>query len=166
MRRPLALAAAAIVSLAPVAGAQSPEKGQGSKGKTMTQRAAGTFEVKMKSLPDDEKVPGVAVVRLAWEKDWTGDLEAASKGEMMATNAGDQGSGGYVAIEQVTGRLQGRTGSFTLVHKGTMGAGGVDIQIDVVPGSGTGQLAGLSGHITITIAGGKHSYAMDYALPD
>ena len=155
MRRPLALAAAAIVSLAPVAGAQSPAKGQGSKGKTMTQRAAGTFEVKMKSLPDDEKVPGVAVVRLAWEKDWTGDLEAASKG-----------SGGYVAIEQVTGRLQGRTGSFTLVHKGTMGAGGVDIQIDVVPGSGTGQLAGLSGRITITIAGGKHSYAMDYALPD
>ena len=166
MRRPLALAAAAIVSLAPAAGAQTTVAKPGSKGKAMTQRAAGTFEVKMQPLPDDEKVPGVKVVRLAWEKDWKGDLEANSKGEMMATNAGDQGSGGYVAIEQVTGRLQGRAGSFTVVHKGTMGGGGVDIQIDVVPGSGTGQLAGLSGRITITIAGGKHSYAMDYALPD
>jgi hypothetical protein len=166
MRRPLALAAAAIVSLTPVAGAQTTVAKPGSKGKAMTQRAAGTFEVKMQPLPDDEKVPGVKVVRLAWEKQWQGDLEATSKGEMMATNAGDKGSGAYVAVEQVTGRLQGRAGSFTAVHKGTMEGGAFELQIDVVPGSATGQLTGLSGRIRITIADGKHSYDIDYALPD
>ena len=166
MRRSLALLAVAVAGLAPAAGAQPPAAAPLTKGKPMTRHAAGTFEVKMQPLPDDEKVPGVKVVRLAWEKQWQGDLEATSKGEMMATNAGDKGSGAYVAVEQVTGRLQGRAGSFTAVHKGTMEGGAFELQIDVVPGSATGQLAGLSGRIRITIADGKHSYDIDYALPD
>jgi hypothetical protein len=161
--RPLTLlAAAAIAGLASAADAQAP----GSKGKAMTQHAAGTFEVKMQPLPEDEKVPGLKLARFAFDKQWKGDLEGTSKGEMMATNAGDKGSGGYVAVEQVRGRLGGRSGSFAVVHKGTMAAGAFDLLVDVVPGSGTGQLAGLTGRITITIAGGTHSYAIDYALPD
>jgi Protein of unknown function (DUF3224) len=168
MSRTLALLAAAgiVAGLTQAVGAQPPAKTPGSKGKTMTHHAAGTFEVKVQPLPEDEKVPGLKVARFAFDKQWKGDLEGTSKGEMMATNAGDKGSGGYVAVEQIDGRLSGHTGSFAVVHKGTMEGGSFDLVVEVVPGSGTGQLAGISGRITITIAGGKHSYAMDYALPD
>jgi hypothetical protein len=111
-------------------------------------------------------VPGLKVARFAFDKQWKGDLEGTSKGEMLATNSGDKGSGGYVAVEQIEGRLNGRSGSFAVVHKGTMEAGAFDLLVEIVPGSGTGQLAGLSGRIKIAIAGGKHSYEMDYALPE
>lgn len=168
MKKPLALVAAAglIAGLAQAAGAQPAAKEPGDKEKAMTQHAAGTFEVKVRPLAEDEKVPGLKVARLAFDKQWKGDLEATSMGEMMATNAGDQASGGYVAIERVTGRLKGRAGSFTVVHKGTMEGGAFDLLVDVVPGSGTGQLTGLSGRVRIAIADGKHSYEIDYALPD
>ena len=168
MRRSLAVLAAtvAVAGLAQPSEAQPPATAPGTKGKPMTRHAAGTFEVKVQPLPEDEKVAGLKVARFGFDKQWKGDLEGTSKGEMMATGAGDKGSGGYVAVEQVTGRLQGREGGFAVVHKGTMEGGAFDLVIDVVPGSGTGQLAGLSGRIRITIAEGKHSYDIDYALPD
>jgi hypothetical protein len=166
MIRRLALAAA--LSIAGAAAAQVPAREPATKGTTMTQHAAGTFEVKLQPLPEDEKVPGVKVLRMAVDKQWKGDLDGASKAEMMATNAGDKGSGGYVAVEQFTGTLKGRSGSFTLVHRGTMkkGVAGFDLLIDVVPDSATGQLAGLGGRLKISMADGKHSYDLEYTLPD
>jgi hypothetical protein len=84
---------------------------------------------------------------------------------MLALGDPAKGSGGYVAIEHVTGALAGRTGTFALQHSGTMDRGAVHMSVTVVPGSGAGQLAGIAGSMTFQIEGGKHSYAFDYTLP-
>ena len=75
------------------------------------------------------------------------------------------GAAGYVAIEVVTGVLQGKTGSFALQQMATMSAAGMEMKVVVVPGSGTGELKGISGTFVITIAEGKHSYDLEYELP-
>lgn len=129
-------------------------------------QANGTFEVVVKPLPSDEKVEGLKVGRVALDKKFKGDLEGTSRGEMMTADTGVQGSAGYVAIERVSGTLRGRTGTFVLLHQGTMSRGGdFKLSIVVVPDSGTEQLTGLSGAMTIVISDGKHSYGFDYTLP-
>jgi hypothetical protein len=136
------------------------------KGATMTSHARGTFEVQVKPLPADEKVDGLTVGRVALDKKFAGDLEGTSKGEMMTAETSVEGSGGYVAIERVTGTLAGRKGTFVLLHQGTMKRGGdFKLTITVVPDSGTGQLVGLTGTLAIIIKDGKHSYELDYTLP-
>ena len=133
----------------------------------MTSHASGTFEVKVKPLPADEKVDGLIVGRMAFDKQFVGDLEGTSKGEMMTAEAGVEGSRGYVAIERVDGTLRGRKGTFVLLHQGTMKRGGdFKLMIAVVPDSGTGQLVGLTGTIAIVINDGTHSYEFDYTLPE
>jgi hypothetical protein len=99
------------------------------------------------------------------EKQIHGDLEATSKGTMLTAGTDVKGSAGYVAIERITGTLQGRTGTFVLQHTGTMNRGVPQLSITVVPDSGTAQLLGLTGTMNITIADGKHSFAFDYTLP-
>lgn len=94
-----------------------------------------------------------------------GDLEGTSQGQML-TGGIVKGSGGYVAMEKITGTLKGRSGSFMLQHSATMDKGEPHIQITVVPNSGTGQLVGLAGTFTIQIDAGKHSYEFDYTLPE
>jgi hypothetical protein len=131
----------------------------------MTRHAAGTFEVKMAPLAPDDATTGTAIARYGLDKQFHGDLEAASKGEMLSSGDPAKGSAGYVAIEQVTGTLQGHTGSFALQHTGTMDHGNYKLSVTVVPGSGAGALAGIAGTMVITIADGKHSYAFDYTLP-
>src|SRR5471032_1004996 len=91
--------------------------------------------------------------------------DAASIGEMLSVRSETPGSAGYVALERVTGTLQGRKGSFVLQHSGTMNRGAPTLVLTVVPDSGTGELAGLSGSMAIIIDQGKHSYTMDYQLP-
>jgi hypothetical protein len=77
------------------------------------------------------------------------------------------GSAGYVAIERVTGTLKGKSGSFALQHNATMDRGKPQLNIEVVPDSATGDLAGLTGTKKINIdSAGKHSYAFEYALPE
>ena len=127
----------------------------------MTSRATGPFDVKV--TPAGESSPGIA--RLTLDKQFHGKLEAASKGEMLA-GGGTKGTGGYVAMEVVTGTLDGRTGSFALQHSGTMMNNNFTLIIVVVPGSGTGELAGIDGKMNILIAAdGKHSYDFEYTLP-
>jgi hypothetical protein len=100
------------------------------------------------------------------DKRFHGDLEAVSRGQMLATTTAVQGSAGYVAMEQVSGTLHGRTGTFVLQHTGTMTRGVPQLSVTVVPDSGTGELVGLSGRMEIKIAeGGKHSYELEYSLP-
>ena len=77
---------------------------------------------------------------------------------MLAAGTAIEGSAGYVAIEQATGTLHGRSGSFVLQHNGTMARGAGQLTITVVPDSGTGELVGLAGTMTITIVDGKHLY--------
>ena len=137
------------------------------KGTSMTMQATGTFEVKVKPLPEDEKVPGVAVGRMSIDKQFKGDIEGTSKGEMMTAGTPVKGSAGYVAVEIVTASIKGRSGTFTLMHHATMKHDGdFRMNIVVIPDSGTGGLTGLTGKMEIIIEGGAHSYRFDYTLPE
>ncbi len=132
----------------------------------MTYRAQGSFDVKLTPQPATEGVGDAGIGRMAIDKRFHGDLEAASKGEMLAYRTSTEGSAGYVAMERVTGTLEGRRGSFTLQHFGIMTRGTPDLAITVVPDSGTEELEGLSGKMTIKIEEKKHFYDFEYALPD
>jgi Protein of unknown function (DUF3224) len=131
------------------------------KGKVMTIRASGTFEVKLSPQASDDNLG-----RMSIDKQLHGDLEATSKGEMLTAGTAVQGSAGYVAIERVSGKLHGRTGTFVLQHSGTMTRGTPHLTVTVVPDSGTGQLVGLAGKMEIKIADGKHSYDFEYTLAE
>jgi hypothetical protein len=125
--------------------------------------ANGTFEVKLTPLAaynTDDTSAG----RLSIDKQFHGDLEATSRGEMLSAGTSVKGSAGYVAIERVTGALRGRSGTFALQHNGTMTRGTPQLVITVVPDSGTADLTGIAGTMTIDIANGKHSYRLDYTL--
>jgi len=128
----------------------------------MTTRAVGTFEVQLSPQPlaAEDNTRG----RFSIDKQFRGDLEAGSQGEMLTAGTAVQGSAGYVAIERVTGTLGGRAGSFALQHAGSMARGAPQLSITVVPDSGTGELVGLAGSMTIEIADGRHTYAFEYTL--
>ncbi|HEX8456416.1 MAG TPA: DUF3224 domain-containing protein [Pyrinomonadaceae bacterium] len=132
----------------------------------MSIRASGTFEVKLTPHPAKENGEGDNLFKMSIDKQFQGDLEARSKGEMLANNMGDKGSGGYVAMERVGGTLNGRPGMFVLQHSGTMTRGAAQLSITVVPESGTGALVGLEGKMTIKVVDGKHLYEFDYTLPE
>jgi hypothetical protein len=146
--------------------AQARGSGALQKGSIMTQRASGAFDVKLSPLPTEDKTEGATLGRMGIDKQYHGDLEAKSKGEMLTAGTSVKGSAGYVAIEKVSGTLKGRNGTFALQHSGTMTRGAPQLTITVVPDSGTGQLTGLAGKMTIKIADGKHSYEFEYSLPE
>ena len=128
----------------------------------MTTRATGTFDVTLNPLVPYENAEGSMLGRMSIDKQFHGDLEATSKGEMLTAGTSVKDSAGYVAIERVSGTLHGRRGTFILQHSGTMNRGAPQLTVTVVPDSGTGELAGLSGRMTIDIDGGKHAYAFEY----
>jgi hypothetical protein len=130
----------------------------------MSNRATGTFEVKLVPQTPDGKFEDATMGRMTIDKQFHGDLEATSKGQMLSAMTDVKGSAGYVAIERVTGTLSGRSGTFVLQHTGTMARGEQSLSVTVVPDSGTGQLAGLAGKMTIKIEGGKHFYEFEYTL--
>ena len=133
----------------------------------MTIRASGTFEVKIiPQKPDNKEAESANLGRMSIDKLFSGDLEATSKGEMLSAVTEVKGSAGYVAMERVSGTLHGRSGSFILQHSGTMTRMAPQMSVTVVPDSGTGQLVGLAGTMTIKIADGKHFYEFDYTLPE
>lgn len=128
-------------------------------------RASGTFEVKLAPLDPYNRDADAALGRMSIDKIFEGDLRAVSRGEMLSAGSPQSGSAGYVAIERVTGMLHGRRGSFALQHNATMHRGAFMLNIIVVPGSGIGELEGLSGTMNIIIADGMHSYEFDYECP-
>jgi hypothetical protein len=130
--------------------------------KSMSHHAHGTFTVKMQPLTP---VPAEGLMRMSIDKEIHGDLEAVTKGEMISAGDPKSGQAGYVAMEFVTGKLAGKGGGFALQHSATMDANGPKMHIIVAPGSGTGELTGISGTFVITIANGQHSYDFDYTLP-
>jgi hypothetical protein len=139
------------------------------KGTSMPVHASGPFDVKLAPQQDD-KVGDPTVGRMSIDKQFHGDLEGTSKGQMLTAMTEVKGSTGYVAIERVTGTLRTskgeRNGSFALLHRGTMTRGAPELSVTVVPDSGTGQLVGLTGKMTINIVDGKHSYDFEYTLPE
>lgn len=132
----------------------------------MTTRASGTFEVKMSPQAPDEGESGAGIGRMLIDKRFAGDLEGTSKGQMLAAMSSVTGSAGYVAMEQVTATLEGRSGTFVLQHSGTMTRGTPALTVSVVPDSGTGELEGLEGTMQIIIDEGRHSYVFEYTLGD
>ena len=135
------------------------------KGTPVSKQANGTFEVKLLPQQTDPKTDDPTISSFALDKQFSGDLEGTSKGQMLAAKTDVPESAGYVAIERVTGKLNGRKGSFVLQHSGTMNQGAQSLTISVVPDSGTGELVGLAGKMTIKIQYGKHFYEFDYTLP-
>jgi hypothetical protein len=130
-----------------------------------TRKASGTFDVKLTPQSSDDGRPdGPALGRMSIDKQFHGDLAGISKGEMLTATGAVKESAGYVAIERVTGTLHGRKGSFALQHSGFMTRGAPQLTITVVPDSGTGELTGLEGTMTIRIEGENHFYEMDYTL--
>jgi hypothetical protein len=131
----------------------------------MSLHAEGTFEVRNSPMGADDALTSTAIGRFGLDKQFHGDLEGVSKGEMLGAGNPATGTAGYVAIEQFTGTLDGRVGSFALQHFGTMEDNKFDLLVKVVPGSGTEGLIGISGTMTITPVNGKHSWKFDYTLP-
>src|SRR5438094_7275244 len=129
-----------------------------------TAHAKGTFDVKLTPQTTDDNLGGV-LDRMSADKQYRGDLDGNGKGQMLAAGTRVKDSAGYVAIERVTGTLQGRSGSFVLLHRGVMNRGAQSLMITVVPDSGTDQLVGLAGTMGITITDGKHFYDFEYTLP-
>ncbi len=125
--------------------------------------AKGPFDVKLAPLEGYNKDLG----RMSLDKEFHGDLQATSKGEMLSFLDREKGSGGYVAIERVTGTLAGKNGSFVFQHSSTMTRGKPNQNIIVVPDSGTEELAGLKGSMVVNIAeGGAHSYDFEYSFSE
>ncbi len=132
----------------------------------MSQRATGSFDVKVTPQKPDTQIARAAnLSRLTIDKRFHGDLEGISKGEMLALQTEVKGSAGYVALERVTGKLKGHSGSFVLQHSASMSRGESQAQITVVPDSATGELRGLSGKMSISVgADGTHAYEFDFKI--
>ena len=126
--------------------------------------ATGTFEVNMTPADAADEQDGVTLGRFALEKRFAGGLSGASTGALLTANSATEGSAGYVAIERFVGTLAGRSGAFVLQHSGTMQSGTQRLSITIVPDSGTGELAGVAGHMDLQIDGGVHAYELHYVI--
>jgi hypothetical protein len=128
-------------------------------------QATGTFEVKLApQKADHAQAEAAGMGRMSIDKQFHGDLEATGQGEMLSILDREKASGGYVAMERVTGKLQGREGSFVLQHNATMNRGAGKMEIIVVPDTGTGQLTGITGAMTVRVEGVQHFYDFEYTL--
>ncbi len=161
----LAFSLAIAVWAATAPGQESATQTETAEETPTTMRARGTFEVKLGPLETYNQAADAKVGRMSIDKTFLGDLAGTSQGEMLSGGSPAEGSAGYVAIERVTGALQGRSGSFLLQHSGTMTPASQQATITVVPGSGTGELEGLAGTMSIEIEDGKHRYDFEYTLP-
>ena len=130
----------------------------------MQHKINGTFEVSLAPQPHEHDVGDPSVGRMSIAKQFFGALAASSKGQMLAVRTDVKDSAGYVALERVTGTLEGRSGSFALQHSGIMTRGEKQLSVTVVPDSGTDQLIGMSGTMDIEIVEGKHLYTFDYSF--
>ncbi len=132
----------------------------------MNRRVSGPFEVKIVPQAADDFADGVVLGRMTIDKQFHGALDATSRGQMLTGMSPVKGSAGYVAIERVTGTLEGQAGSFILQHSGTMDRGAASLTLTVVPDSGTDALVGLRGSMVIDISNGQHAYDFTYLLGD
>lgn len=166
MARGMAAGIALLLGAAGATAAQAVAPGSSTEPKErIVQQARGTFDVTLHPHPTVHAATSPTLGRMSIDKTFRGDLTGTSEGEMLTAGSEVKTSAGYVAIERVSGTLGGRTGSFVLQHTGTMTRGAPSLAITVVPDSGTGGLAGITGTMTITIADGTHSYLFEYTLP-
>jgi len=130
-------------------------------------KISGEFDIQLKPMSTHGiGAGGVTLGRMSIDKAYAGELSATSSGEMLTAMTSVKGAAGYVAIEQVTGSLAGKSGSFVLQHYGTMNAGQDFLLLEVVPESGAGALAGLAGKMAIRIEDGQHFYDFDFEIAE
>lgn len=128
-------------------------------------KVSGNFDVKLAPLSTyADGLAGVNLGRMSIDKTYHGGLKGQSRGEMLNAMTAMQGSAGYVAIEQFEGSLDDKQGSFVLQHFGTIDNGKDRLVLEVVPGSGGGELQGISGEMVITVENGEHFYAFEYLV--
>ena len=128
-------------------------------------KVSGDFEVELKPLESyTTGENGVNLGRMSIDKTFSGGLKGTSKGERLTAMTPVKGSAGYTAIEQFSGALSGKSGSFVLQHFATLQGEKNFMRLEVVPDSGTGELEGLSGKMIIRIEDGKHFYDFGYEL--
>lgn len=130
----------------------------------MTRQAAGEFDVKRSPEPPCDLGDGVQAGHFHFDKRFHGALDATSVVHMLGAMTDTEGSGAYVAIERISGTLEGKTGAFLTQHSGVMDRGAASLSLTVVPDSATGELKGLRGSMKIDIVDGKHFYTFDYSL--
>jgi hypothetical protein len=131
----------------------------------MSAIAKGSFTVELKPQSKPVLLDGVGLGRMSLAKEFTGDIVGKSSGQMLTALTPTKGSAGYVAIERVSGTLDGKRGSFVLQHSGTMHEGQQTLSISVVPESGTGALVGIEGVLKLEVVDGNHNYELEYTLP-
>ena len=131
----------------------------------MSTHVSGSFNITMTPATTPQRSGRTTLGRMLLDKVYKGDLAATASGEMLSAVTDTKGAAGYVAVESITGVLQGRQGSFVVQHAGTMADGKQELSIVIVPHSGTGQLEGISGTMGIRIEAGQHFYDLDYSLP-
>lgn len=158
-----ALMTAGAVMAAPASADPAPSEPV-SAATTPSRTIRGTFDVELSSQPPRTDEVEAQLARMLIRKQFHGDLEASSQGQMLSFRSARPGSAGYVAMERVEGRLAGRRGSFVLMHMGEMARGAPKLSVRVVPDSGTGELVGLSGDLSIEIRDGKHVYEFSYRM--
>jgi hypothetical protein len=124
----------------------------------------GTFEITMSGEPPFDVVDGVSLGRARFDKRFSGPMTATSRVEMLAARTPNAGSAGYVAIERITGSVEGKQGSFVAMHLGVMNRGADSLTITIVPDSGTGELTGIRGTMNIRITDGQHHYELDHTF--
>jgi hypothetical protein len=144
--------------------AQTPKTATAAKGTATVTLAKGTFDVKMAPLTADAIAAEAGLAAYTIDKVWHGDIEGTSKGQMTATQLEGE-AGLYIALEKVTATIGGRRGTFVFEHRGYMAKGVQELSIRIVPGSGTGELAGISGKLEVKIEDKKHFYEVEYSLP-
>lgn len=124
----------------------------------------GTFEVTATPDPSTDEVDGVSIGRVRFDKTFAGPLEAKSKVDFIGVRTKVEGSAGYAGVERITGALEGKRGTFVVLHQGLIERGQQSLTLIIVPDSGTGELAGIHGKMAIRIEGGQHYYELDWAL--
>lgn len=158
-----ALMAACLAAALPVHAQSQTAAAPATQEPPASEHARGDFDVKLEPQADGAADPLLG--RLSIDKQFRGELQASSRGQMLTATTAVPGSAGYVAIEKVSGRLAGRSGSFVLQHTGTMDRGAPRLSVGVVPDSGTGELTGITGTMKLDIDGGRHGYDLEYRLP-
>lgn len=128
--------------------------------------ARGEFDVTMQRDSDDDTADGTTLGSMVVEKRFRGDLDGIGRGRMLTGTTPVDGSAGYVLIERIRGRLHGRSGTFLLQHSGILDRGSPRPWIEIVPDSGSGELAGIRGRLIVRIDRGYHAYEIEYTLPE
>jgi hypothetical protein len=131
----------------------------------VTTTVRGTFDVQLHAMPLEDITKDSMLGRMSIDKQFHGGLRGTSKGQMLTVGTTTSGSAAYVAVERIEAELGGRRGTFAVHHRGIMNRGATTLTVTIVPDSGTGELAGISGSMTIDVKAGEHLYALEYMLP-